>query len=277
MEAIVARKMLNTLEPYHGAIYFLPEPQREYEALGVTDQRMGYFGSRAAPMGPVGAEVVIATFYNFAPHLIFGRVPQVWDIVSPAALLDARLKGADAMLRRVIGEDVGSDQMTEAAALARRTAESCTAPGRPLYAGHASLDWPDEPHLVLWHALTLIREFRGDGHVATLVERDVGPCESLVLHAATGQVSRATLQATRDWSDDDWSAAVGRLRSRGWVDADGTFTSEGADAREAIETRTDELALPAWEPLGADDCTKLRALVRPWSRAIVSSGELAFR
>ena len=40
------------------------------------------------------------------------------------------------------------------ALLARKT-------GRPLYAGHADLAWPDAPHLVMWHALSLLREHRG--------------------------------------------------------------------------------------------------------------------
>jgi hypothetical protein len=179
VDPVVARKTWRTLEPYHGVVYFAPEPHEEFKKLGISDRMMGYFGSRAAPMGAVPAEVVIATFFNFHPKLVSDRVPAVWDIASPQALLDARLRGADAMLRRVLSDAVDSDELIEAAALARRAAESCKPEGRPLYAGHASVPWPDEPHLVLWHAISCLREFRGDGHIAAMtVEGLDGPART---------------------------------------------------------------------------------------------------
>ncbi len=272
MDAIVARKMLRTLEPYHAWVYFSPEPRERYESLGVTDGRMGYFGSRSAPMGAVSADVVIATFYNFHPDLVRRVVPAVWGITTPEKLLAARLEGADALLRRILGVAISSDEMREAADLARRAAESCRPEGRPLFAGHASLDWPDEPHLVLWHAQTLLREYRGDGHIALLASAGLDGCEVLVTHGAAGEVEPEVLQRSRSWSDGEWRAAVERLAARGWVNDDGSFTDEGRARRAEIEHRTDELAMAPWEALGEETCAKLRALVRPWSKAIVESG-----
>lgn len=264
--------MLRTLEPYHGWVYFAPEPREAYASLGVTDGRMGYFGSRSAPMGAVPAEVVIATFFNFHPDLIRRHIPKVWTITSPGNLLAARLDGADAMLRRILGDAIGSQEMKEASELARHAAGACRAEGRPLYAGHASLDWPGEPHLVLWHAQTLLREFRGDGHIAALVEAGLDGCEALVTHGAAGDVSSDVLRTSRAWSDEEWNAAVDRLRSRGWIDGDGAFTDVGRSKRDEIERTTDELAMPPWEAIGEESCHRLRELVRPWSRAIVDSG-----
>ncbi len=272
MDSVVARKMLRTLEPYHGWIYFSPESRERYAALGITDGRMGYFASRSAPMGAVPAEVVIATFFNFNPELVRRAIPEAWNITSPDKLVAARLDGADAMLCRILGDAVGSDEMREAAELARRATEACRPEGRPLYAGHASLEWPEASHLVLWHAQTLLREYRGDGHIAALVAECLDACEVLVTHAAAGEVPRDALQRSRSWSDDDWQAAVDRLALRGWVNTDGSFTDEGRARREEIEVRTDELAMAPWNAIGEESCTKLRALVRPWSKAIVSSG-----
>jgi hypothetical protein len=272
MDPIVARKMWRTLEPYHGLVYFAPEPHDAYRALGMGDRMMGYFASRAAPMGAVGAEVVIATFFNFYPDMVRKRIPEAWEIASPQTLIAARFEAADAMLQRVLG-DV---DVSEAARLARIAAEACTPEGRPLYAGHAGLEWPDEPHLQLWHATSLLREFRGDGHIAAMTVEGLDGCEALVTHAGEGEISRAALQTSRQWPDDEWDAAVERLRSRGWVNADGSFTDLGQERRRSIEDRTDELALRPWQALGEDDCTRLRQLVRPWSKAIVGSGELAF-
>lgn len=272
MDTIVARKMLRTLEPYHGWVYFSPEPREEYAKLGVTDGRMGYFGSRSAPMGAVTAEVTIATFFNFNPELIKRSIPKAWEITSPSDLVAARLRGADAMLRRVLGEAIASVEIREAADLARRAADACRPEGRPLYAGHGGLAWPEEPHLVLWHAQTLLREFRGDGHIIALTAAQLDGCEALIGHAASGDVPADALQRSRSWSDDHWQAAVERLRSRGLVNADGTFTDAGRSQREEIETLTDQLAMAPWERIGEESCTRLRELVRPWSRAIVDSG-----
>jgi len=272
VDPIVARKMLRTLEPYHGWIYFAPEGREAYAELGVTDGRMGYFGSRSAAMGAVSADVVIATFFNFHPDLIRRCIPKVWEITSPADLVAGRLRGADAMLRRIIGDAVDSDEMREAAGLARRAAEACGPEGRPLFAGHSGLGWPTDPHLVLWHAQTLLREYRGDGHIVALTAAGLDGCEALVTHGAAGDVPPETLQRSRAWSDEEWRAAVDRLNARGWVKPDGSFTNEGRARRDEIEHRTDVLAMAPWEAIGEASCTRLRELVRPWSRAIVESG-----
>jgi len=272
MTAELARKMHRTLEVYHGLVYFAPEPAARYEKLGLGG-RSGYFASRAAAMGAVDAEVVIATFFNFNPALVRNALDGVWARVSPDQVLDARHAGADAMLRRTVGEEVHSDAMVEAAEIARRAATGLEPAGRPLFAAHARLAWPDEPHMVLWHAQTLIREFRGDGHIACLVEAGVDSgCAALVQHAATGEITADALRTSRAWSQDEWDATVARLVERGWVHPDGSATEEGARVRAAIEDRTDELAMAPWETIGADDADQLRALVRPFSRAIVGSG-----
>lgn len=269
----LARKMWRTLEPYHGWIYFVPEAREAYAELGVASSRMGYFGSRSAPMGAVAAEVVIATFFNFNPSLVRRSIPAVWDITTPEELTQARLRAADAMLRRILGDAIGSEQMREAADLARAGAEACTVEGRPLFAGHARLPWPQEPHLALWHAVTLLREFRGDGHVVALTAAELDGCQALVTHGAAGEVGAEVLQRSRDWPEEAWRTAVDRLRSRGWLDDEGALTDEGRRQRQAIEDRTDALAMQPWRQLGEESCDRLRELVRPWSRAIVASGD----
>jgi hypothetical protein len=277
LDTTLARKMHRTLEPYHGFVYFAPEPAQAYAALGIHDRQMGYFASRAAALGPVPAEVVIATFYNFSPTLVRAAIPAAWALASPADILDARRAGVDATLRRVLGDDVSGEDVAEAAQLARVATEACTLDGRPLYAAHAALVWPDEPHLVLWHALTLLREFRGDGHIACLVEQDISGLEALVIHAATGEVPRAVLQSSRARTDGEWAQARHALVERGWLGEDEAATEEGRAHRLDLEARTDELAMAPWDHLGTEGCQRLRDLVRPLSRAIVDSGTFGFR
>ena len=276
IEPLLARKQHRTLEPYHGLVYFSAEAFAAYAALGVADRQMGYFAARSAAMGPVPAEVVIATFFNFAPAEVHRCIPAAWDIASPSQFLVARRQGIDGSLRRILGDDLDAPEMVEAAEMARTASEACTPEGRTLYAAHAALEWPDEPHMVLWHALSLLREHRGDGHIACLVADDVDGCQALVLHGAMGEVPASILQATRSRTDEEWAAAVASLQDRGWLDAEGELTEVGRAHRQGVEDRTDQLAVAPWQHLGAEGCDRLRTLVRPYSKAIVGSGSFGF-
>jgi hypothetical protein len=272
----MARKMWRTLEPYHGLVYFAPEASAAYEALGVVGFD-GYFASRAAAMGAVRPEVVVATFFNFNPAVVHRAIPGAWDVATPAQLLAARLEGIDAALRRATGDLLDDSGVARAAELARAAADACTAAGRPLYAAHAGLPWPEPAHLAHWQAVTLLREFRGDGHIAGLVDAGLDGIDALVMHAASGEVPRAALQTSRHWDDAAWGASVQRLQARGLVDGEGAFTEAGSALRQHVEDRTDELALGPWAALGEEGCDELRSLVRPLSKAIVASGTFGVR
>ena len=163
--------------------------------------------------------------------------------------------------------------MEEAAGLARRAAQGACAhlSGKPLFAGHASLPWPDDPLLVLWHAQTLLREFRGDIHIAAMTADGIDGCEALVTHAASGEITRDVLQATRAWSDDQWDAAVASLRAKGHLTAEGMFTTNGAESRQRVEDQTDAGALVAYAALGDEGCQRLRFLCRPMSQTIAAA------
>ena len=286
LDPLTARKTCRTVEPLHGMIYFAPEAGQSYTRLGLRSEA-GYFASRSAAMGAVGAETVIATFFNFYPGLVRDVIPEAWTIASPTAVLAARLEAADAALRRMLGTAVDSPEMARAAGLARRAAERAARryEGRPLFAAHAGLPWPESPHLELWHAQTLLREYRGDGHIAALVMHDLDPVEALGLHLATGELPEAFLRGSRGWPDADWEAGVDRLVDRGLVTrvepsethrATVALTDRGATMREAIEAETDRAAAYAYEALGEEECSELRTLARPFSRAVVDAAGFGF-
>lgn len=268
----VSRRMWQTLEPYHAMIYFASEAREAFTNVGLKGYWMGYFASRAAPLGPAPAEVVTATFYNFHPRMVARAIPDAWRFAAPDRILAARYDAANAALTRLLGDAVASDELAEAATLARRAAEACPIIGRPLFAAYVALPWPDAPHLILWHAATLLREFRGDGHVHALFASEIEGCEAHITLAATGRAPRDAIQPHRGWSDDEWTAAEERLRLRGWLDASGALTPAGRAARDAVEARTDELALPPWRALGDEGCARLHQLVWPLSDRIVAGG-----
>jgi Helix-turn-helix family len=269
--ALRARKTWRTLEPLHGMVYFVPEAAAAYRALGVTG-RAGYFASRAAPMGAVRGEVVVSTFYNFNPELVHAAIPAAWAAASPEALVSARLRAVDAAFRRILGDEVlMSPALARAAELARAAAQEAArhSGGRPLAAAHAALDWPEAPHLALWHAQSVLREFRGDGHVALLVVHGLSGLDALVTHAAAGEVPARVLRTSRGWSAAEWDAAVAGLQRRGWLERDDELrlTEWGDAQRHGIEDGTDTLARGPYDSLGEEACSELRALTRPWSRS----------
>lgn len=262
------------LEPLHSFIYFAPESEQALTEAGLRPGRMGYFASRSAPMGQVGAGVVAATFYNFNPDLVARHIPRAWTLASPSRVLEARLAAADAGLRRVLGEElITSPRLAEAAELARSATEACTPEGRPLYAGHAGLEWPAEPHLVLWHAATLLREYRGDGHIAALVGRGLSGLAAMITYTATGKgFLEPVAKATRGWSDEQWDAGVEDLRAQGLLDPAGALTPEGRVLRESIEEQTNASAVAPWRHLGAEKAARLHELGRELARHAVAHG-----
>ena len=281
MDPVVSRQCWRATEPVHAQVYFAPEPKEELAALGhdlMANPAAGYFVPRSAAFGAVGPGAVVASFFSFAPSVVELGLRDAWVPATPAQVVEARWRGAERALRRMCVALLDQPELAEAVDLARRAAEGCSPDGRPLYAAHADLDWPDSLPLQLFHAVTLLREYRGDGHIAVLVAEGVSGLESAVLHVAQGDAwTREPLRKRRGWSPEQWDAAVERLRARGWLDESERFTEQGAAARAHVEARTDALALPAWERLGEQDCTRLRALVRPLSTAIVAAGGIGIK
>ncbi|RSM36127.1 hypothetical protein DMA12_41380 [Amycolatopsis balhimycina DSM 5908] len=257
----------------HALVYFAPEVDAAFAGAGLRPGRMPYFAGRSAAMGAVGPEVVAATFYNFNPEVVARTIPRAWTLATPEQVLEARLAGVGKALTRLLGDHVKSDEAAEAAELAREATAGCRAEGRPLYAAHAGLAWPGEPHLVLWHAVTLLREHRGDGHIAALVLEGLSGLEALVTHGATGRgFVTAAAKLTRGWSDEQWSAAESALKDRGLLDAEGALTDAGLAQRDRVETATETAARGPWDHLGPEKTARLEELCRGLSVRVVEAG-----
>ncbi len=235
------RHLWTLIEPIHAITYFAPESQQAFEDVGLRGFWRGYFGGRAAPLGAVGAGAVTALFFGFHPSFVDRAVPDVWTRCSPADALAARLDGIDrAWNAHGLPDD--RNQLKRAAFILRRAAEAVADDRRPLFAANLALDFPTTPHLALWHATTLLREHRGDGHLVALTAHGLGPCDAHVLRLVHTGMSPDTVKPFRGWSDDDWIAAVGRLHERGVLDDAGQITETGAALHVAVEQLTDDLA-----------------------------------
>ena len=260
------------LEPLHSHVYFAPETEQHLTAAGLRPGRMCYFGGRAAAMGAVGPGVVTATFYNFAPSIVARHVPRAWTLASPEQVLTARHDAARASLTRLLGDDVPVGELAELAELLQQACTALTPEGRPLYAAHADLPWPADPVLQVWHAVGLLREHRGDGHIAALVRHRLTGVEALVTHTLTGRgFTQQMAQASRGWSDEEWAAAQAALTDRGLV-ADGALTEDGVALRTTLEQETDALSAAPFEHLGAERTERVAELAGALTGRLVANG-----
>lgn len=268
----LARRFFDRYEPVHAVTYFAPEARAALDALGYRGFWMGYFAARSAPLGTVPREVVTSVFYNFAPERVAKALPAAWDITGPQNALRARQESAVAALRRY---GLGSDENVRVAAeLAGKAARHAPLDARPLFAANLALPWPDDPLAALWHATTLLREHRGDAHVAVLAASGVSGRESNVLHAAAGNVSRDYIARTRDYDEAAWRHHEQRLAARGLLADDGSLTAAGRELKDHIESTTDALSLSALDALSDDEVESLFRALSPITRAVVAAGDI---
>lgn len=254
----------------HGFIYFSGEASARYGQLGLVG-RQQYFAGRAAPMGPVGPELVVATFYNFNPESVRAAIPSAWDAAPPAAVQAARFEAAGEVLTAACPE-IETTGLVRAIEIAQAMVDGVGDEGKPLAAANRAVALPEDPVLRLWQLVTIVREWRGDAHVAALGAAAISGIEALILHAATGQVPSAVLQSTRGWSDLEWNLAIARLESRDLVDAAGSLTETGRRFRDDIESRTNFAAQSLVEAVGDAQTNELYDLLKPLRAGLLEAG-----
>lgn len=271
-EPELARRFFDRFEPVHAVTYFAPEARAALDGLGYRGFWMGYFAARSAPLGMVPHQVVAAIFYNFAAERVAKALPAAWQVAGPDAALRARQQSAVAALRRHGLDD--SENVRVAAELAGRAARGAPVDARPLFAANLALPWPDDPLAALWHATTLLREHRGDGHVAVLAAAGISGRESNVLHAAAGGIPREYIARTRDYDEAAWRHHEQRLAARGLLGDDGSLTAAGRELKDHIERSTDALGLSALDALTDDEVEALFRALTPITRAVVAGGDV---
>ncbi len=267
-----SRRLFRLVEPIHLVTYFSDEPTEALMALGLRNVWDAYFAGRAAPLGRVPAEVVHAIFYNFADGEVARHIPRVWETTTPEAALAAREQGSVAALRRILGDLVDTPGLARAADLATRAATSAPTEGRIMYAALRALPVPEEPMARLWHAATMLREHRGDGHVAALVVAGIGGTEAHVLHALSEGMPAEKFGRVHHLPAAQLGAVVDGMRARGLIDASGWLSVTGRETKARIESRTDDLAAPPYDGLEPSQLHQLIADLEPISAALDAAG-----
>jgi hypothetical protein len=274
-----ARRLWDVIEPLASQIYFAPEAHRAYEAIGFDGPSRvvggiefpnmhAYFVSRGACLGDhVSGHLIAAAFGVFKRPMVVAAVEEGWKRTDGPAILAARLQGATAALRRMLGD--APDGLGWATDVLQRAAEAAPGEGRALFSGLLSLGFPGDPMGDFWRAADLIREHRGDSHIAAWINADLDACEiGLLTDPWRGQPLKSWVRS-RGWTDDELDAGCDRLRSRGFLDGD-TLTTAGFDLREQIESATDVMERRVIDALG-DDAERLFTLLDGWAENVVTA------
>jgi hypothetical protein len=223
-----------------------------------------YFTSRGSVLGEVPGHVVAAAFGVFNPEVVVPSVALGWSRTDASTICAARTDGAVAQLRRILGDE--PEGLAAAGAQLERAVAPLRPEGRALFAGVSSLEVPDDPLGAMWRRGDMLREYRGDCHVASWVAADVDATEIGLLTELYWGLRLRTYSRTRAWSEADFDAATERLTARGLI-ADGAFTDTGRTMREGIETATDRQQRPVLAALG-DDLDELCTTLERWGAAI---------
>ncbi len=273
MTKSTARRLFELVEPVAVVTYMAEEPTAAVMALGLPNVWDAYFAGRAAPFGrDVPAEVVDALFYNFAEGEVARHIPRVWDRVTPEAAHVARTQGSVAALRRMLGPLADTPAVGRAGELLIRAGTSAPTEGRAIYAAFRTLPLPTEPLARLWHGANLLREHRGDGHVAALLTFGVGRTEAHVLHALSEGMPAEKFGRVSHLPPAQLAAVIDGMRARGLVGDDGWLTPAGQQVKADVESLTDQLAAPAYDILQPDELDQLIADLEPLAAVLVAAG-----
>jgi hypothetical protein len=263
--------MFELVEPIGVIPYAADEPTETMFALGFTNYWDTYFAGRAAPLGLTTAEVVDALFYNFAPGEVARHIPKVWQITTPEAAIAARQEGCVQALRRILGDHVDGPGFARAAELLTEAAISAPYDGRPMYAALRALPIPDELVARLFHAATLLREHRGDGHVAALMVEGVGGLEAHVLLALDMGMPAARFGRIHHLPAAQLGAVIDGMRERGLIGDDGWLSERGRAVKQRVEALTDDLAAAPYDALAPDELDELMATLEPLAAPLIAA------
>ena len=263
--------MFDLVEPIGVIPYAADEPNEAMFALGFSNYWDTYFAGRAAALGVVPAEVVDALFYNFAPGEVARHIPKVWRTTTPEAAIAARQAGCTKALRSILGDLVDTPAFARATELLTKAATSAPVEGRAMYAALRALPIPDDGVTRMFHAASLLREHRGDGHITALMSEGIGSLEAHALLALAMDMPAEKFGRIHHLPAAQIAAVVEGMRDRGLIGADGWLSEPGRAVKERVEARTDDLAAKPYECLASSELDELTAALEPLAARLLAA------
>ena len=239
----MARRMFELVEPIGVIPYSADEPNESMFALGFTN----------------------------APAEVPRHIPNVWRTTTPEAAIAARRTGCANALRRILGDRVDSASFARATELLLKAATSAPFEGRPMYAALRALPIPDDVVGRLFHAASLLREHRGDGHIAALMGEGVGGLEAHVLLALDMDMPAEKFGRIHHLPAAQLAAVIDGMRDRGLIGDDGWLSGQGRAVKQRVESLTDDLAAQPYGSLAPGELDELMAALEPLATLLLAA------
>lgn len=225
-----------------------------------------YVWGRASALGEPPASLVAAAFAAFEPGLVTGVYEEGHKQLGRTELLAIRDEATTESLQHILGHA----DLSFAVTTLRRGLAVADGTGRALFAGLQARPWPDALAGQLWRACEMVREHRGDSHIAAYITAGFNPVQMNILTELYVGMPLGTYTATRGWSPDTIAANVAHLQTAGLI-TDEALTPAGLRVREEIEEHTDRMEQPLLDAIG-DDLEALLTQLNQWSAACIAAG-----
>ncbi len=173
----VSRRNARSVQTTVGWIFWDPGAVERYRLIGLPEQfagPLGYVGARCAPLAGAGPDAVIAAFGTISALAVNGLF-SLLDHDAIARLRAARDEAVVEGLRRYAPGIV--DPLEELGPVLWPVVAQLPTIGRVLFASHLRMPRPADPLLSGWHAVTCLREWRGDTHWALVVAAGLAPAD----------------------------------------------------------------------------------------------------
>jgi hypothetical protein len=264
-----ARQLRDALEPLamHGVW-----AQEVYQALSAhgLDFMAGYVCGRGSSLGDVPSAVVAAAFAVYPPDAIHQLWTDGLGKLDRAELVALRDQGTGASLRRVLGDVTTEAEVLEVAMTLERAAAAADGAGRPLFSALRAAPLLEDPYARLWRAADVVREHRGNGHVATCVGAGLSGCEMNILTELWLGYPMGEYSHTQGWSREATEAAVASLTVSGLI-SNWELTKDGWRFRTRVEDRTDASQRTLIRALG-HQLAPVVEKVSAWSDRCIAAG-----
>lgn len=263
-----ARALRDAIEPLACQAIWSPEAAEDYAALGLDDYFAAYIWQRTAALGTPPTPVAVMALGVFAPDLIAPVYEKGAAALSRDDVVRIRLDAPGRTVRRELGGI--DDEASHAVAQLRRGIEAAESTARPLFTGLRTDPWPQDPLAGLVHACTILREHRGDSHLAACATAGLDPVQSNVLTELWCGYDLLTYTPSRGWSAGRMDDAVRALRDRGLLEGD-ALSAAGLRFRSELEATTDAMQETVVSAMGPD-LDGLTKQLGAWSDALVATG-----
>jgi hypothetical protein len=199
------------------------------------------------------------------------HIPKVWRTTTTESAITARQSGCAAALRRILGDRVDTPEFARVTELLIKAATSAPVDGRPMYAALRAIPIPDDMVVRFFHAASLLREHRGDGHIAALMIENVGGLESHVLFALYLDMPAEKFGRIHHLPATQLAAVIDGMSDRDLIGAHGWLTEQGRAVKERVESLTDDLAAQPYESLEPGELHELMATLEPLASLLLGA------